>query len=79
MQTIGIFGYILQKGDCNSNDILLTDYLDKTAIKRLNNGGKVLLSLKKGTLKDEYGGNLAIGFPVSFGIHRGLMDKHLIH
>lgn len=65
MQTIGILGISYRKEIVNSNDILLTDYLDKTAIKRLNNGGKVLLSLKKGTLKDEYGGNLAIGFPVS--------------
>ncbi len=71
--------YPTEKEIVNSNDILLTDYLDKTAIKRLNNGGKVLLSLKKGTLKDEYGGNSAIGFSSIFGIHRGLMDKHLIH
>lgn len=58
--------YPTEKEIVNSNDILLTDYLDKTAIKRLNNGGKVLLSLKKGTLKDEYGGNLAIGFSSIF-------------
>jgi len=40
--------------------------LDKNTQQFLEQGGTVLLSLKKGTLKPEYGGNIAIGFSSIF-------------
>lgn len=58
--------YPVQKTSTKDNDIMLTDYLDEAAVERLNAGGKVLLSLKKGSLKDEYGGDIAIGFSSIF-------------
>jgi hypothetical protein len=46
--------------------ILVTQALDQKAIDLLNNGGKVLLTLKKGTLRQEMGGDIAIGFSSIF-------------
>lgn len=46
--------------------IIVTDRLTDAAIASLNQGGSVLLTLKKGTLKNEYGGNVAIGFSSIF-------------
>ncbi len=48
------------------DQILVTQTLDKKAIETLNGGGKVLLTLKKGALKDDKGGNIAIGFSTIF-------------
>jgi len=50
----------------SSKDILITQELNDEAIKRLNEGGKVLLTLKKGTIKKEKGGDIAIGFSSIF-------------
>lgn len=50
----------------NADDILLTDALDEEAVKKLNEGGKVLLSLKKGTLADDMGGDIKVGFSSIF-------------
>jgi hypothetical protein len=47
-------------------NILLTSQLDSTALAVLNNGGKVVLSLKKGTVLEEKGGNVQIGFSSIF-------------
>ena len=47
-------------------EILMTDHLDDDIMNRLRNGGKVLLSLKKGTLPAELGGNIQIGFSSIF-------------
>ncbi|HSC55258.1 MAG TPA: glycoside hydrolase family 2 TIM barrel-domain containing protein [Phnomibacter sp.] len=47
-------------------DILITQQLDNDAINKLNNGGKVLLTLKKGSIKENHGGNIAIGFSSIF-------------
>ncbi|SDD71840.1 sugar-binding domain-containing protein [Niabella drilacis] len=47
-------------------DVHITQQLDAAAIGVLQNGGKVLLSLKKGTLKDAAGGNIAVGFSSIF-------------
>lgn len=58
--------YPAQKEKIERKDILLTDRLDKTAIDCLNAGGKVLLSLKKGSLAKEYGGDIAVGFSSIF-------------
>lgn len=49
-----------------SDQILLTQKLDTRAIEVLENGGKVLLVLKKGSLKPEKGGNIAVGFSSIF-------------
>ena len=47
-------------------DILTTSRLDARAIETLNNGGKVLLTLKKGSLKAGKGGDIKIGFSSIF-------------
>lgn len=47
-------------------EILVTQTIDKKAIETLNGGGKVLLTLKKGTLKKDKGGGIAIGFSSIF-------------
>jgi hypothetical protein len=44
----------------------MTDRLNATAFKTLNEGGKVLLSIRKGTLPKEFGGDVAIGFSSIF-------------
>ena len=46
--------------------ILMTDKLTEEAIKTLENGGKVLLSLKKGSLSEQLGGNIKVGFSSIF-------------
>src|SRR5690606_36101891 len=60
-----IFVYPAELPDVK-DDILVTDRLDKNAIEKLNKGGKVLLSLKKGSLKPEMGGDVAVGFSSIF-------------
>ena len=47
-------------------DILITPQLDKEAIAALENGGKVILSLKKGSLKADKGGDIKVGFSSIF-------------
>ncbi|MBZ4191961.1 sugar-binding domain-containing protein [Niabella beijingensis] len=47
-------------------DILVTRQLDAAAVTALQNGGKVLLSLKKGSITDAAGGNIAVGFSSIF-------------
>lgn len=46
--------------------LLLTDTLDQTALDRLQDGGKVLFSLKKGSLNKTMGGEVAVGFSSIF-------------
>ncbi|HEY9003552.1 MAG TPA: sugar-binding domain-containing protein [Mucilaginibacter sp.] len=46
--------------------VIVTDKLTDEVISSLKNGARVLLTLKKGTLKDEYGGKVAIGFSSIF-------------
>lgn len=48
------------------NNIVTTQQLDAKAIETLNNGGNVLLTLKKGTVKPEKGGDIQIGFSSIF-------------
>lgn len=48
------------------NNILTTSQFDTEAIETLNKGGKVLLTLKKGTLRREKGGDIKIGFSSIF-------------
>lgn len=47
-------------------DIIMADRVDDTVIKHLLDGGKVLLSLRKGSLPDEIGGDIQIGFSSIF-------------
>jgi hypothetical protein len=46
--------------------ILVTQQLDEKALKTLNQGGKVLLTFKKGTVKPDKGGKEQIGFTSIF-------------
>jgi hypothetical protein len=50
----------------DENQIKIVQKLDKKTIKYLENGGKVLLTPVKGSLKDEYGGEIGIGFSSIF-------------
>jgi hypothetical protein len=47
-------------------DIYVTQLLDEKAVVLLNKGGKVLLTLKKGSIKDNMGGNIVAGFSSIF-------------
>ncbi|HWW38366.1 MAG TPA: hypothetical protein VNZ46_03610, partial [Pedobacter sp.] len=47
-------------------DVLVTQILDAKAIKVLNEGGKVLLTLKKGSVKTDMGGDVKTGFSTIF-------------
>lgn len=47
-------------------DIYITNSLDAKAKQTLANGGKVLLSLKRGAVKPEMGGNVKVGFSSIF-------------
>lgn len=58
--------YPATKEETLPEGILLTDRLDKQALDRLKAGGSVLLSLKQGSLKKEFGGDIAIGFSSIF-------------
>jgi len=49
-----------------AQDVLVTQTLDDLAISKLNNGGKVLLTLKKGAIKPEAGADVQIGFSSIF-------------
>jgi hypothetical protein len=49
-----------------NQEIIVTHILDKKALETLDNGGKVLLTLKKGSVKDDKGGDIAIGFSSIF-------------
>ena len=48
------------------NDILVTQQLDANALDVLNKGGKVLLTVKQGTVKADKGGDIQIGFSSIF-------------
>lgn len=50
----------------NGQQILVTQQLDAKAMEILNNGGKVLLTLKQGSLKADKGGDIAVGFSSIF-------------
>jgi len=47
-------------------DVHITNSLNKEAIQILNNGGKVLWSLKNKSLSSEFGGNIKVGFSSIF-------------
>ncbi len=47
-------------------EILVTQKLDTKAIETLNSGGKVLLTITKGSVKEEKGGSVGVGFSSIF-------------
>jgi len=48
------------------NEILVARTLDDAALKHLGNGGKVLLTVKKGSIVPDKGGNVPVGFSSIF-------------
>jgi len=50
----------------NEQKIKVVQQIDQQTEDYLSNGGTVLLTMKKGTLKDQDGGNIAIGFSSIF-------------
>lgn len=56
----------LQPTITNEQSIKVVQQIDKATENHLNNGGTVLLTLKKGALKPEKGGDIAIGFSSIF-------------
>jgi len=61
-----VWVYPSTKPVLDAEDIFMTQVLDDKARKVLENGGKVLLSIRKGTLKSEKGGNIKVGFSSIF-------------
>lgn len=59
------FIYPAEKKEADAN-ILVTQQLDEKAVLVLNNGGKVLLTVKKGTVRPNKGGDVQIGFSSIF-------------
>jgi hypothetical protein len=55
-----------QKPVQDEEQITVVRRLDKKILKYLENGGKVLLSLQKGSLKPKFGGDVGIGFSSIF-------------
>ncbi len=49
-----------------NQEIIVTQTLDKKALETLIDGGKVLLTLKKGSVKADKGGDIVIGFSSIF-------------
>jgi hypothetical protein len=49
-----------------TSEVYITSTLNKKALSILENGGKVLLSSKKGQIKDGQGGEVAVGFSSIF-------------
>jgi hypothetical protein len=60
-----IFVYPSHNPDPGKN-IYVTQQLDEKALSMLNNGGKVLLTIKKGAIKDAMGSSVAVGFSSIF-------------
>jgi hypothetical protein len=60
---IFVFPALLLKANKN---ILVVQQLDNNAIHTLNTGGKVLLTIKKGAVKPEKGGDIAVGYSSKF-------------
>ena len=62
---IWVYPSIKQK-IANENNIRMTDRMDTSTLKALSEGANVLLSLKKGTLSKEMGGQIQVGFSSIF-------------
>lgn len=57
---------VQQEPVAEDEKIKIVTSLDQATLTTLEEGGTVLLTLKKGTLKPEFGGNIAIGFSSIF-------------
>ncbi len=55
-----------QRKPVTTEGVKVVQQLDQKTVGFLQNGGKVLLTLKKGSVKDEKGGNIAVGFSSIF-------------
>lgn len=58
--------YPIHKKIMDEENILLVDHLDETAVRHLHEGGNVLLSIRKDSLSEEFGGDIGIGFSSIF-------------
>lgn len=58
--------WVFPEVDISTNDVLITDTLDSKAKDILNKGGKVMLALKRNSLKPEKGGDIKVGFSSIF-------------
>ncbi len=61
-----IWVYPAKQETIDLSQIYVTSILDEKAVTVLENGGKVLLSLKKGSIKSEKGGDIKVGFSSIF-------------
>ena len=61
-----IWVYPIKTPQLSKDEVLLTDTLDKKAMAVLNRGGKVILSIRKGTLRADLGGDIRMGFSSIF-------------
>ncbi len=61
-----IWVYPARQNQIDQTRIFVTSVLDEKSLAVLEKGGKVLLSLKKGSLKSEKGGNIKVGFSSIF-------------
>jgi len=57
-----IWVYPAKKENIDKSEILFTSEMNDKALEALEKGGSVLLSLKKGRLKSEKGGDIKVGF-----------------
>src|SRR5258708_34810670 len=60
---IFVYPALLPKTDKN---ILVVQQIDNNSMQTLNKGGKVLLTIKKGSVKPGKGGDIAVGFSSIF-------------
>ena len=58
--------YPKQKDNVNDNEMYITHTPDAEMFKVLNDGGKVIWTLKKGSLSKEFGGDIEVGFSSIF-------------
>ena len=61
-----IWVYPKKNTPIKADEIIVTQTIDENTLQALNQGGKVFLNLKKGALKSEYGGDIAVGFSSIF-------------
>ncbi len=66
LQIPGTFGFILKNPIIEANKIKVVEKLSASTINYLENGGTVLLSLGKGKVAKEMGGNVGVGFSSIF-------------
>jgi hypothetical protein len=63
---IWVYPSAQQRTTVNKDDIKVVQQLDQKTAEFLQNGGKVLLTVKKGSIKNEKGGDVAVGFSSIF-------------